>query len=250
MFNNSKIINILKKDKFILILVIILLAGSLFPLVVVSKFNVMSADDYAMGKEAHLVWEGTHSFWSMFSYSVKHMYDTYRTWQGCFTVNFFDSWNPGFFSEKIVPITAIIMLSAILFSIFLFSKVMISTFYESSSRDNVIIAAVISFLTIQTMPSPVEGIFWYSGAIAYTFLHFLSILFFCLLVYEQKVEKLSTRIMIILCSGIVAFFNWGMSICYCFRMFNLVCCVYSNKPQKNQIYKYYTFFYYARKFCH
>ena len=49
--------------------------------------------------------------------------------------------------------------------------------------------ASFSFLVIQKMPSPVEAFYWFAGAISYTFLHYISLIFIGLLIRGCENKK-------------------------------------------------------------
>ncbi len=205
----NRVLNVLRNEKSTCICILLLLLASLLPLFAIAGYNVMSADDYAVGKEAHQIWLNSRSVKNLMSYSIQYMMNSYQNWKGCYTSNVLECFNPGVLGESNVWITPVIMLSTILISIFLFVKVFIQNFYNAKNVDVIIIAGVISFLTIQTIPSPVEGFFWYAGAISYTFLHFLSMLFFCVLIKEQNAETIGKRLFIMIAASIFAFIIGG-----------------------------------------
>lgn len=197
-----------KHNKFGLYMVL-LVGISLIPLLLTGRYNVMSADDYAMGKEFHRIFGDTPNIANTLGYAFTHMTETYRMWQGCFTVNFFDSLNPGFWGESLTWITPMVMLFSMLFSLYLFVKAMISYFFEGTKEEIGVVFGVISFLTIQTMPSPVEGIYWYSGAIAYTFLHYLMLVLFCVILRMEIGENKCRRIIWMIIAALYAFLVGG-----------------------------------------
>lgn len=163
---------------------------SLIPLLVIGKYNVMSADDYAMGKEAVNVWRDTHQAGAIFRYACLYTGKVFQTWQGCFTINFLDCWNPGFFGEQWAWLTPVIMLAAIAGFSYVCCGNVISGFFEDSKKETVIVWGIWTFLTIQTMPSPAEGLYWFSGAVAYTFLHFFMLFVFS---FVFKMENIKSR---------------------------------------------------------
>lgn len=167
---------------------VLLLGISLLPLLIVGRYNVLMADDYAIGKVCHKLWMENGSIISMLQYAFKYTINLYCTWRGSFTVNFFDTLNPGFLGENLACITPFIMLSSVLFSMYFFIKAILSQFYIYTKREVLLIFSIVSFLIIQTMPSPVEGLYWFAGAMSYTMLHYMMLLFFCLLIYTGNIQ--------------------------------------------------------------
>ncbi|MBQ9135786.1 MAG: hypothetical protein IJX66_06815 [Lachnospiraceae bacterium] len=201
--------NFLKKHVSFNWYIVVFIGISLIPLLWIGRYNVMSADDYSMGKECHLIWEETKSILSMLKYAFVHTWETYSTWQGCFTLNFFDSLNPAFFGEHLAWVTPIIMLSGILISTYLFVKAVILKYYDSTKKEISIVWGILVVLIIQTMPSPVEGLYWYSGAIAYTFWHFLMLLLFSLLFHIENKERKSAKVLLGIVASVYAFLVGG-----------------------------------------
>lgn len=178
-----------KKEKAIVIFLALLIGISFIPLLLISRYNVMAADDYAMGKVAHQIWIEKRNVWDMVCYAFTHTLEIYQNWQGCYTINFLDSLNPGFFGEEHVWITAILMLLAITLFLYLFISTVLKKYYNANIKHVFMIATIFIFLVVQTMPSPVEGIYWYSGAIAYTFSHYFCLTFYCLFLWRPQTKK-------------------------------------------------------------
>lgn len=188
---------------------VILLGISVIPLLIAGRYNVLAADDYAIGKECHLIWESTHSLWAMLRYAFRHTLEEYRTWRGCFTVNFFDSLNPGFFGEGFAWLTPVIMLFSILFSLAIFERSVLSRYYTYTREEAAVLFGGVAFLVLQTLPSPSEGLYWYPGAVGYTFLHFLMLLLFCIVWKAEKAKNSAVRILCTLFACVYAFLAGG-----------------------------------------
>lgn len=146
----------------------------------------MSADDYAIGKSLHQTWINSNSIVKMFCEVIDSTINAYFTWRGSYTLNFFDCWNPGFFGEEYVWMTPIFMIIILFVSSYFFVDKMIAKFYDCSSKHRSLVSLLFIFLVIETMPSPVEGFYWYAGAIAYTFSQCLMIFFFGIFLSIEK----------------------------------------------------------------
>ena len=110
---------ILKEEKYFTIALSLLIIGMLIPLFVISGYNIMSADDYAMGKGIHGLSENP-TFMMVLRYAVDFTGAFYKSWQGCFSINFMDCFNPAFFGEHNAYLTPVIMLLVLMVSKYFF----------------------------------------------------------------------------------------------------------------------------------
>lgn len=179
---------ILKEEKYFTIALLLLIIGMLIPLLVISGYNIMSADDYAMGKGIHGVSENP-SFMMVLRYAVDFTGAFYKGWQGCFSINFLDCFNPAFFHENNAWMTPVMMLLVLMASKYFWVHTCMKTFFDAGRREIFSIWAVYMFLAVQTMPAMNEAIFWYSGAVAYTVPEAMFFVFFALLIRMEKENK-------------------------------------------------------------
>ena len=170
---------------------LLLLGVSLLPLLYIGRYNVMSADDFSMCKEMHRVVTEGGGIGSIFSYALSYVAKSYQTWIGCYAVSFLDVFNPGVFGEQFTRITPVVMVGSILAALYVTIRCTVSCFYgkDAHRKECLEIGALLSFLVIQTMPSPSEAFFWYAGAIAYTTLHYLLFVFTALQIWSGKLTK-------------------------------------------------------------
>lgn len=164
---------------------------SLLPLLYIGRYNVMAADDFSMCKEMHHVVTEGGGIGGVFAYALSYVVKSYRTWIGCYSVSFLDVFNPGVFGEQFTWITPVIMAGSILAALYVTIRCIISYFYgkDVHRKECLEIWALLSFLVIQTVPSPSEAFFWYAGAIAYTTLHYLLFVFTALQIWSGKLAK-------------------------------------------------------------
>lgn len=187
----------------------VLLGISLLPLLIIGRYNVMAADDYAMGKQVQSLWVNITSLPQVLHYAVTHAVESYKTWQGCFTVNFWDSLNPGFWTEQLTWLTPILMLGMLLFSTYLFIKAILKKYYDVGKRELFFLWGVIAFVLLQTLPSPAEAIYWYAGAVAYTFLHYSMLLLFVFLFENERLTKGRNKAIVGIMIALYAFLIGG-----------------------------------------
>lgn len=169
--------------------ILILLGMSLLPLIIIGKYNVMSADDYSMGKQVHHVWMQTGSILATLQCAVTNVIRFWHTWMGYFSGTFLGSLNPAFFSERLTWMTPVLMLGMTLFGTYWFVKAILIRYYKADKKEILLLWGLMVFLLIQTLPSPVEAVYWYGGACLYTFLHYAMLLLFAFLIMSEQLVK-------------------------------------------------------------
>lgn len=174
---------------------ILFLLASMIPLLYIGRYNVLAADDFSMCKEMYHIVANGGSLHDMFSYAGVYAAKSYQNWIGCYSVSLLDVWNPGVFGEQNTWITPVLMLAAVLCSTYFFIRCVISHYFGKGYQKNILILwAAFSFLVIETIASPVEAFYWYAGAVAYTFLHFLSLVFIGLQIWSCDLKKTGGKI--------------------------------------------------------
>lgn len=149
----------------------------LVPLLVIARYNVPAADDY-WHSSVRLAWLETHSLLAFLKSAVEETISDYYTWQGNFIAVFFASIRPSVINESLHPVTSCIFLLTLCLGvtrlcILLFHDIFGGTKYQAG-----IIAIVVLAACTQMLPSPVQGLYWFSGVFMYTFCFSLSLLLY------------------------------------------------------------------------
>ncbi len=183
----------LKNEKFFTFIIGLWGIVMILPLLVLSFFNVMSADDYAVGKGLRVI-DKTPEIGDAFVYAWEHVKTFHFNWRGCYTINFLDCFNPGFFGEQYAFLTPIVMLVILLASTYCFIRAIMKHFLQADRRSIFVVWVIFCFLQLQTMPAMVETIFWYSGGTCYTVAQGVFFLFFAILFSGEDCENKSKKI--------------------------------------------------------
>lgn len=156
--------------KILLILSLLALAVLLVPLVALGTYAVPAADDFSYGAAAHRAFvEG--GFPAALRAALGQVAETYMNWQGTFSAVFLMAIQPAIFSEGLYWLTPVIMLAALLGGTFLFCGTVLPGVFGLRRDVSAIIAAVLSILCTQLIPSPVQGLYWFNGSVYYVFFH-------------------------------------------------------------------------------
>ncbi len=186
-----------------------LLVGCLIPLLVIGRYNVMAADDYSSGKGLHRIWEQTGNVLEVWKGAFRSIIWAWHNWMGYFTGCFLGGLNPVIYSEKLACVTPILMLGMLLLATYLFVKTVIRKFYPAEKQDICFLWGVMAFLLLETLPSPVEALYWYGGAGLYTFLHYAMLLLFVFLIKSESLKRMPSKILAAAGIAIYAFVIGG-----------------------------------------
>lgn len=162
--------------RLLLSLLLTALALSLIPLLAVGRYAVPCADDFSYGTMTHLSFVETGSFIQTVAAAGRTAANAYRVWQGTFSAIFLMALQPSVFGEGYYFLTPVIMLAALLAGSFMLCVTVGDRVFGLEKRLGGIVGAVAAMLSIQLIPSPVQGLFWYNGAIYYVFFHGLALL--------------------------------------------------------------------------
>lgn len=172
MSKNKKISLIMINITCILVLLVVL-----FPLLLISKYNRPSADDWSYGVNGYHAIRAGGGLPQVLKQAVRTAYQSYVRWEGRFTNAFFASLQPGIWGERYYGIVAYLMLGAIILSEIYICSYLCNNFAKSSNRWYWI-PIIIPSLAMQILycPYPVESFYWYTGSVNYTFVYGLSLI--------------------------------------------------------------------------
>jgi hypothetical protein len=164
--------------KKIFIIYIIILCVLLLPMLIAGMYAVPCADDYSYGYEAHNVFVETGSVLEALLRGLKHVGEVYAIWQGTYSAVFLFSIQPAVFGEQLYALTGVIMLSMLTAGCIAVCVSLFSGVFGLDKRFSACIGCVCAIACTQLLPSPVQGFYWYNGAIFYTFFYGLSLIAF------------------------------------------------------------------------
>lgn len=200
--------------KLILILLVVGICALLFPMLLIGKYNIPSADDFSFGVSTHRAVVNGQPLSAILKIAWDQMRSSYYATQGTFSAVFLFTLQPAVFGEDYYALVPYIMLTSLIVGIFVFTNAFFSLFSTEKTRKRIlqaIIACVLIVLCTQFLPSPVQGFYWYNGAVYYTFFFGLSLILYGMLIRlaakkpEEKMILLQIGI-IVLCV-LIAFCN-------------------------------------------
>ena len=174
--------------KRLLYLLIVIYIASLIPLFWIGCYNYPVADDYTFGAACRNVWVESHSVIAVLVRAVTRAWEYYLEWAGCLSSSFFMALQPGVFGESFYKITPFLMIGIISLSTAYLMHVIFIKLLKCNADLINSITVLMLFVMIQCMPEPGEALFWYNGAVHYTFMHGISLFFYGMLV-SAIIEK-------------------------------------------------------------
>lgn len=167
---------ILVNVMFVIALIIVV-----FPLLLIARYNYPSADDWSYGTLGYHALKNGEGFFGVIRASLATVKDFYVSWEGRFVNSFFASLQPGIWGEKYYGVVAWIMIGIVIVSeLYLCNSLL--KIYAKGEAKWLSIPIIVPSLILQFLynPAPEEGIYWYTGAVNYTFVYGLSLILLAL----------------------------------------------------------------------
>lgn len=162
------------------------------PIMWISFYNHPSADDYNYSElYTQAAVENGENVFGILAAALQTTSYFQQHWQGTYTAAFLDSLQPGIFGaqEEFYALTAYIICISMFAAIYCFLRELLLAFGWNCSHK--FAASLVILLTIiEGFPSPVQGLFWYTGAMTYQFFWSLLFLQAALLLNVSRSTKL------------------------------------------------------------
>lgn len=145
---------------------VMILLGSILPVIFVAVYNRGCADDFSYTLYTHQALENNTSVLKAALYTVNWYMNN---WNGLYFATFLQSLSFTIFSQKLAFMNTILILVGIYLGV---SSIMYAIFKRIARCQNnnwVLIGLFVSTYLVQTIPCPVEGLYWYNGAVNYVF---------------------------------------------------------------------------------
>ena len=153
---------------------IILIAGVVV-LLSIGMYNAPSSDDWGYSIQTRAVWEETHSVFGVVKEAVNTSKHFWQNWQGLYSSAFVLALMPNVFSQNAYFVTAFITIASLLLGNTVFICIL-GKILGAGKMENGIVSNILNLVTLQFMPSAVQGLYWYNGAMNYTFFYALLML--------------------------------------------------------------------------
>ena len=168
-----------KEQNIFLWCLIIFALVTISPLFVISFYNHPSADDFAYAVETHMVWKSTRNIFLVIKEAVMTSISYWNRWQGLYTSAFLLALEPGIFGEQYYRITGFLTIGTITIGNLIFFLYVLHKRLGETKLTAAAFGMAATFLMLHWMPSTVEGLYWYNGAMNYTFFYGVLLVLSC-----------------------------------------------------------------------
>lgn len=166
--------------RFILLLLLLVLAATLVPLLLLAPYDIPCADDFNYSIDTHRAFLHSGRPTAVLGAAMKTAANVYKTWQGTYAAAFLMALQPAICGERMYAVTPFLMLGILILGTFCLCMCLFSRIFRLPRQFGACVAAVLCLLSIGLQPSPVQAFFWYNSSIFYTFFYSLSLLAFAL----------------------------------------------------------------------
>ncbi len=225
-----------------IILIVIVSLALLIPILIVSKYNVPSADDYSYGYLTYQTWNNTHNIFSLLNAVVETIVTYYFTWQGTFAAIFLFALQPSIFGLNCYWITTTILLTFLISSNIYLVKTISQKIFGYTKKSTVIILSLLpTMFAIEFVPNPRETLFWWNGAIYYTFFYSLALIALGIIIQliksESRKATIINNIIIVILALIIGAGNYctALSFIIILTLLTIYCLVKKNNKKWNML---------------
>jgi len=153
---------------------------SLIPILILGTCDVPFADDFSFSCETRAALQDGGSLIDVLSGALQKVRSVYMTWQGTFSGIFLMAFQPGIFGLRTYGLTPLLMSAMLLTGILTFSLRLFRDLFRLSGTVAWILGTAVCIYCVQLVPDPNQGLYWYNGAVYYTFTFGLTLLCYAL----------------------------------------------------------------------
>lgn len=212
---------------------------SLIPLYCIARYDYLSGDDFWYLSRTLPVWQQTGSVAAVVQAALQQTAQRYFEWQGNFSFIFLTFLQPASFGEQYYGLTAVLTLTTLVVCTLYFFRVLLRSYMQASRSIGWMISLLLTFLLVQYMYEPVEGLYWHPGAISYTFFYALGLWMLGLLLQMVRHDSLHRRLLCfvpaLILAPIVGGSNYSTALVSAMLLFLLVVYLFWKKQRQNAV---------------
>lgn len=178
----------------------------LAPVLYIGRYDYHCADDFGFSASTHLAWESTHSIMDVIHVAGQSVVDRWHTWQGTFTTMFIMAIEPGIFGDTFYHLVPWIMIGLMTISVLYTFYVILVKLIGCQKSIWISLSMLYLIYALECIVDPLQGFFWYNGAVHYMIPHCLALLLVGFLVEVSTGKK---KILLLIISSVMAFLLGG-----------------------------------------
>ncbi len=174
--------------KMLCLILVCLFILSLIPIGILAFYNYPANDDFVYSLRTHHVFLESNSFLSVLRAAAEQVKDSYFNWQGTFSAVFLFALQPALFGQEFYALSTFVLLGSWILSTLFLCRVLLRNYCKTSRWGFCAVSLIFLGISIQFLPSPVQGFFWWNGSVYYVFFSALAEVLFGLLLLFLKSE--------------------------------------------------------------
>lgn len=181
---------------------VFILTASTLPLIIIGFYNHPSADDFnytILTGNALKSHSGISAFFAVIMAAIERATSYWGIWQGTYSMSFIAALRPSLLSENLTFLHSVILIGILIIGIFYLLKIILKDFLKFNTGTYITISCITAFLSIQYLPNAVEGFFWYTGGVGYTFFIYLAFILLGKTISAFYKKEMSNRNFIAFC---------------------------------------------------
>lgn len=159
------------------------LVGIMLPLFLVAGYNVPSVDDFAFATMAGYYYGDEYGVLEIILMEIRNAYEQWNTWQGLYFSNFVSFIVNAFCMQEYYFVNIVFSLGFLVPAELWAGYIILRYGFGASGGQAIIYTVPCIVLQILLLPSPAEGFYWMCGAIIYTTMLALTLLYIALQAY-------------------------------------------------------------------
>lgn len=201
--------------KILSFLFVVALIALMLPVIYIGKYDKPSADDYGYAATTYHAWNESHSIGKALQAAAGRAENSYQTWQGTFSSIFLMALNPAAFDYRLYKLVPAFIVSIVILSCFMLSKVIIGDLLKKKVFYWIITGSALSILIIEKMHTIPSGIYWYNAAVHYTFMQAALMLLIAAILKMVQTEKNVIKIILLSVSIVLSIAVGGSNYATC-----------------------------------
>ncbi len=170
---------------------------SLLPMLVVGIYNWPSVDDFSMALQPHQTFAESGNFFATVGSAFTKTIFIYYNWVGYFFSSFLTCLSPSIFGERWSALNSVFILGMLTWGVVYFFDALLARVWKMDRHMVCSISMLTLIMIVQCMENGTaraEAFYWWSGAVNYTFMFGLSLLWMGMIfrfIYEPYKSKVS-----------------------------------------------------------
>ena len=182
---------------------------SMIPILYVSFYAHPIYDDFWFSAYVYQAVSEGGGLFEVLKAAFTQVRESYFGWQGTYSAILLFSLQPGAFSDDLYFLTTFIMVFSLTLSTIFFVDTIVVRWMKSRRSYGFLISLLILFCSIQFVVDKEQALYWYNGAVYYTFYYSLALVFFALLIRLFLTDSEKKRLILTVVSALFAIFIAG-----------------------------------------